>query len=534
MMSHFCLAKNRRALRCVSQVLALVTAIPFARAQDCGEPVDFGFEVQSSMFLTAADCSIAVGSSSILASTNAGLWLFDRDGTEIANQTLSTFFGGGADTVCAWDALSQRYFALTLRGRLSLRLAVSKSSNPTLDTGDWYFFDFTDLPGDVDFPGMSVGEDYVYITWARLGSGPAGRAVIASLTKDDLIAGQTPTMTQKDVTAISGQYEPPMFRAIGCMKLYEEPAEAVGYFITDSHKETGVNTLVRLYALNASDNSLSTYDLTVPDYFTAPVRVDVPGTNNDVLCNWDFKFPVYRNGSAWAAHAIGPEVPQEEPNTAKVRWYEIAMNGWPYSDNDPELVQSGTIDPGEDISAWYPAIHVDDEDNVAIAYNQASATQHPAIYRQIRKWYDDEDELRAPLLLKQSESSPSGQLSWADYSAMDEDPHEDFAGVMWSHLMWFEGTSTRKTWLARTDLNKSLTLEIDYECESCEPGEIKRGTDVKLTVKGAAPGNLVRWYYSFYGCGETYIGDPLYVTLEISSAVFLGSSYADGSGTAVK
>ena len=504
-----------------------------AIAQDCGEPVDFGFEVHEWTESGGVDCAVAVGPSAILAATNDGLWLFDREGDELDDhRTLAEFFGqfAGADTVCTYDRESGRFFAITLY-LSGIRVAVSKTSAPDLDPANWYFHQMSDLPGDVDFPNISVGEDYVYVIWARVGGGPVGRAVIASLTKDDLIAGETPTMTQKDIPAISGQYEPPMFRAIGCMKLYDQPSSSIGYFITDSHKESAANTMIRLYALNAYDNSLESFDLTVPDYLTAPTRVDVPGTGDDVLCHWDFKFPVYRNGSAWAAHAIGAD---GEANTAKVRWYEIAMNGWPVTDFDPELVQSGTIDPGEDISAWYPAIHVDDDGNVAIAYNQASATQHPAIYRRIRKWYDDEGELRAPLLLKQSESSPGGNGSWVDYSAMDEDADEDFAGVMWSHLMWFEGTATRKTWVARTDLNQSLALTLTTDCENCEPDEVERGNEVTLKVYGAGAGNLVRWYYSTDGCGTTVIGSPLFVTLGIANAQFIGSNYAASDGSAEK
>ncbi len=115
---------------------------------------------------------------------------------------------------------------------------------------------------------------------------------------------------------------------------------------------------------------------------------------------------------------------------------------------------------------------------------------------------------------------------------MEEDP--DDPGVMWSHLEWFEPTETRRTWLTRTDLNKTLTLEIEYECETCEPDEIARGNEVTLTVRGAAPGNLVRWYCSHAGCDSTCIL-ALGVTLEVAETVYLlGSHTADEAGTVVK
>lgn len=503
-------------------------------AQDCGSPVDFGFSAHSWTSSFAVDCSIAVGSNGIVATTNDGLWLFDRDGNELDDhRTLIQFFGGagGVDTLSAFDTLSERYFVLTMQSP-DFILAVSKTSEPTLDPEDWYFHEFTNLPGgNPDFPCMSVGEDYVYVSWARVGGGPPqGTAYIASATKSDLLSGETPTVAYKFVDQIDGQTTSPQFRAIGCVKMYSQPSSSMGLFITDSHKTSGVNTWVRLYALDASTNTLYSHDLTVPDYFTAPIKINSAGTDGELTCHWDFKFPVYRNGSMWAAHAIGPEEPEEEPKTAKVRWYEIDMNGWPLSQNDPELVQSGTIDPNtepnEGISAFYPAIHVDDDGNIAIAYNQSSASEHVSIQRSIRKHYDDLGELRSPLVIKQSQSSPAGSNPWADYSAMDEDP--DFPGVMWSHLMWFEGTSTRKTWITRTDLNQSLPLVVSPETDP-----LLRGTYVTCSVTGAAPGGQVRWYYSVDGCGSTYI-PILDVTLDIDTAVLIGLSTANSSGTPFK
>lgn len=441
---------------------------------------------------------------------------FDRGGLNFA-----------ADPVCSYDPSSGSYFILAMSSNTRLAMGISQSSDPV--EGDWWFHEWDDLDGNVDYPSMGVGEDYVFLTYYRAGGSP-GRAAIAFAAKSDLMSEETPELTIQEIDHISGQDD--SGRLIGCMKMYDQPSSSIAYFMTDSHTTSGTNDKVRLYALDASSETLSIHDLTVPEYLTAPQYLAIPGERT-VLCHKDFKYPVYRNGSAWAAHAIGKS---GESDTAKVRWYEIAMNGWPGSQDDPELVQSGTIDVGEGVSTWYPVIHVDDEGNAIIAYNQCSPEENISIGRRIRKWYDDENTLRADLILNKSDTSMLGDPhspNWVDYSGMDED--SEHPGVMWSHLQFAEqvpGTpppTYRKTWLARTDLNKSLTLAINWAAE-----EIPRETPVTLTVTGAAPGNLVRWYYSFYGCGETFIGDPLYVTLELDSAVFLGSNYADASGTAVK
>ncbi|MCC6906347.1 MAG: hypothetical protein IT430_00270 [Phycisphaerales bacterium] len=108
------------------------------------------------------DPSIAVGPNSILLTTNTGLWLLNRDGTEIVDPvTLVNFFGGsgGVDTVSVYDRLSERLFVLTIDAG-DIRLAVSQDDNPDLDPENWHFYEW-DLGGQdgADYPELSVGEE---------------------------------------------------------------------------------------------------------------------------------------------------------------------------------------------------------------------------------------------------------------------------------------------------------------------------------------------------------------------------------------
>lgn len=91
---------------------------------------------------------------------------------------------------------------------------------------------------------------------------------------------------------------------------------------------------------------------------------------------------VLRNGHLWTTHTIGVVGADHE---AKVRWYEIDLDGWPAQGSSPSVLQTGTIDPGSGISAIYPAIHVDDDGNMAIAWMQCSSTEYISIYRAIHR-----------------------------------------------------------------------------------------------------------------------------------------------------
>ncbi len=499
--------------------------------QECGRKVDFEFEAHSTSESNQPDCGIAIGPDHILTTTNWGRRVWDRNGGMLVSESLPVFFGFSvySDPVAAFDSASSRYFVLVMRNTVdSLALAVSRTSNP-VDRINWDFHQPPPLPFLPDYPHMSIGTEHVFFSWQRAQIPTKGTAEIAWADKAALLNGQLPPVQRHFIDQIPNQDNNGNYwRAIGCFKMYEQVSPSMGYFITDSHSITGENNWVRLYALDAASNTLYPhFDLTVPYYKTAPWGINRPG--GTINCMPYFKFPVYRNGSAWVAHAIG----DDEPATANVRWHEIAMNGWPLSGNFPTLVQSGTINP-EDVaaSAFFPAIHVDDAGNVAITYNECSPTQHIAIRRTIRKHYDPAGTTRAPITVRDSTASPPN-FAWADYSHMDEDPA--FPGVMWSHLMWYginavtpDLIERRRTSVVRTALNKSLTFEITPE------DTIQRGVSaVHLETHGVAPGGLVRWFYSTAGCGSTMI-PALEVTLEIADAVFLAQALADSEGIAVK
>lgn len=404
-----------------------------ACAQECGLPVDFSFTADSWIDEErGADCGVVIYGNDVVAVTSYDLRVYDRDGNldlDRSNGT-ETFFVEvlgmtyRADPFSVFDLQSARWFMCLVTDLTHLGVVASRSEDPDFqDEENWYTFVWDPPLNGIDYPSMSVGADQVFVTYAGH-LGDSGRAVILYIDKADLLdGGPPPDLTTFSISPISGQ-DDTYGRNIGCVREYEEINAGYGYFITDSHKSRdgqNMNSTVRLYALNTAENTLDHFDLTVPEYRSTPRTIPTPEGTLLHYSGHDFKFPIYRNGSLWAAHDIG--VPSTDE--CKVRWYEIKLNGWPVTDFDPTLEQSGTVDPNTSpearISTYHPAIHVDDEGNMAIAYNQASSSQHPAIYRRIRKWYDDDGELRAPLLLKQSTGSPSGQSErWADFSCMEE------------------------------------------------------------------------------------------------------------------
>jgi hypothetical protein len=236
------------------------------------------------------------------------------------------------------------------------------------------------------------------------------------------------------------------------------------------------------------------------------------------------KTSILRNGHLWTAHTIGVNGEGHE-NESKVRWYEIDLDGWPGMGSTPAVVQYGEIDPGEYVSACYPALRVDNNGNMAIAWNQCSEDEYVSIYRAIRRHADSSGTLRAALLLKAGTVGPQSGPFISDYATMDENPGEP--GVMRTHHIYYE--TERRTWLGRIDVNRSLTNDLTG------PNNPPQREDyVTLTVHGAEPGATVKWYYSLYGCTQPTEIAGLSVNVDIANAVYLAQATADTDGTAVK
>lgn len=89
---------------------------------------------------------------------------------------------------------------------------------------------------------------------------------------------------------------------------------------------------------------------------------------------------VVRDGLMYCCHtvAVGPVT---GPLRNVVRWYQIALNGWvgPGSAGTPQIMQTGTIDPGGTLHAFMPSVAVNGQGTMAITYTISSAAQNPIV-----------------------------------------------------------------------------------------------------------------------------------------------------------
>lgn len=472
------------------------------------EGPDYGFLGYMQTEWQPPDPDIAAGPNHLVIVVNMRVAVFTHDGQEVFHEYLEDFFRGQGsnnfvfDPVAAWDPLARRFViaAAEHNGNISrLVIAVSRTENP-LDGWNKYGFNTNHIGGFIDFENLGIGTDAYHIT-ADYFEGQGN--VIHIFEKAPMLVGNPVTLKHINT---SGN-----LLSLGSVQTFDADAPAQ-YFATSWISRT----TIRIYAVrNATGTpTIVSRDITVP-YMEDPPDAAQRGSSNRVsTIDRRIKNGVYRNGTLWLSHSIG------ENSTARVRWYEIAINGWPQSGQNPSLTQMGTINNGTGEHNWFPDLGVSDEGDVVITTSRSSSNDYPYIARHIRKLGDPTGAVRAPVRLKESDGPHTGSR-WGDYSGIDEDP--DRPGVFWSHNEYNTTGQSWRTWVGEINTKRGLVLSVN---------QIVRGQPSTLTVSNAAASSTVYFAYSVQGLRDMYV--PLLdVTIGLRAPTLIGSRTADATGTAV-
>ncbi len=408
-------------------------------AREIREGAEIGFTGVFNTGWTPPDPHMAVGPDHVVVMTNGAIAFFTKDGNLTFQDEIENSFGFwgsvGAtgfvfDPEVIYDELSGRFFAMAAEafaGNQSYALvAVSDDSDPN---GSWhkYRFNTSPLAGDLfDSPNIGVDADTLYITGDGFGLG--ANYPVFVYDKASLLVGNPPAQTNFFTLPTSTQSAgiPPVS--------FDNPPAL--YMI--EHRESVTNTTVRLIALQDALTSpaITNFTLTVPSY-GRPEDPPQMGTGNRPE-TFDARFwsAAYRNGSLWATHHINS-------NRVLARWYEIAMNGWPDSGQNPTLVQSGEIDPGAGIRTFFSSITVDDHGNAAMTFSRSSSSEFISMATAFRVKSDPLGTFRDDVI-QQTSNAPYTPGRWGDYSAVNVDPANGI--TFWAHHEYAINNSWR-TWV---------------------------------------------------------------------------------------
>ena len=478
---------------------------------------DFGFEGVAGTGWTPPDPEMAVGPNHIVVMTNGEITGLTKAGSVVWTDLIegaAGFWGSlgtGSfvfDPEACWDPHSNRFLAMAnerTAGRSYFLFAISKDDSPD-NLNDWwkYRFDVTALAGgDIDSPNMAVNQDSILLTADFFGP---DKYLIYLIEKSSVINGGAANTVSELITGTGQQ-------SMGVPVVYDNDPN---HYILQS-TEFGSNNSVIVHAI---ENAFTAYNRTtttvsVPTY-TYPNQPPQKGSSSrPFLFEPRFWSVAQRNGSLWAVHHVN--------NTrARVRWYELGLNGWPGSGALPSVDQDGEIDLGSGIHTFFPSIHVDANNNVAVTFARSATNEYISMSRATRAGTDPAGTMR-PAQVVQTSTNAHTSGRWGDYSATQAEPN--LPGEFWGHHEFNNGgTSSWRTWVARFILRpEAFELSV--------PGGLNSGANNTFEVSGATPGARVYFTYSTTGTG---IFEPSAVAaiMSIESPSLIAAPFADALGDA--
>ncbi|MGD8396918.1 MAG: hypothetical protein PVF43_15720, partial [Candidatus Eiseniibacteriota bacterium] len=431
----------------------------------------FGFTAFTNTGWTPPDPHMAAGPVHVMAMVNGGIAVYEKDGTLVWQDDIS---GGGGfwgevgatsfvfDPEVIFDRQSQRFMAManerSTDSRSFFLLGISSTSDPT---DPWYKYrlDVTALGGDdIDSPNIAVDSQAIYLTADFFTGGE--KYLLYIVDKSSVIDGGTPVTTHYLHTGS---------QSFGIPVMLTDDAPTM-YLI--EHFESDPANTVRLWAIGDPLGTpvLAPLTLTVPTYYR-PADLRSQGTSEQVLA-FDSRFwsCVYVDGSLWAAHHIALT---NSPRITVARWYEFDMKGWPFSGQLPELVQSGTVAPPDNVYCSFNSISANAAGDAVMTFARSSLTEYFSIARVFRLADDPPGTMSEPEFVKQS-TVPYIRDRWGDYSAVVTDPTDP--NLFWMHHEYAAASNSWHTWMASERIGASASIA---------EGEVGSGADGTAPAAGA-------------------------------------------------
>jgi hypothetical protein len=315
-----------------------------------------------------------------------------------------------------------------------LAIAVSRTPDPMGPWQPWAIdmCEFANGSGLWDQPRVGVDDDNVYIN-ANAGT------QLTVLDKATLLAGVGDPVLRSGLT----HWSPPNISPSDRL-----PPDIAGRMVF-VRTSTAFDT-VRLTAIRAwTPFTLSTIALDVEPF--GPTGDDLPQKGSDrSFYGLTAGHPGVAHHAAtdglWVAHTARTS---DGSDRVVVRWYEIALGGWPGSAMPlPYVVQQGQIDPPDPTSnaaAFMPAVTVDDHGTAAIVYEVTSTDEYISLWTAVR-YPHDPPGVFGRRVRHVTSGAPRSSGRWGDYAAIDPDP--DGGRTFWAHHQYVHGAGeTWRTWI---------------------------------------------------------------------------------------
>ncbi|MBK9313728.1 MAG: hypothetical protein IPM55_05710 [Acidobacteria bacterium] len=401
---------------------------------------------------------IAAGREYLLTTVNSAWAIFDQTGRQLLRRNFSDMFSsliGDANVFSprvVYDSFKGAWILSACARRTDGKkswflLAVTQNENPL---GDWWIWA---LEADVDGLnattnwaeglGVSVDNKSLYLTANMLS--PLGKfqyAKIRILNKKDLYTGGT--LHGWDFWHLRNTDGSLAFSLQPAINMIAAGIKAAGsqYLLNTTADGQGLTQWTVKHHLRVAPTLTRRFIPTVP-YQIAPNAKQQMSSFEIETGDTRLGNVVFRHGQLWTAHTIAANW-GEDANVAAIQWFQI----------NPQAgrVMHQGIFGAPHYYYFAPAVGVDGEGNMLLAFNRAGDPEFPTI-RFTGKLAANEAGLLTVSQQMQQSTSP-GEIQWSNCSGVAISPDDS--------TIWIIGqyAATRKdwaTWICRVTPRESMT-----------------------------------------------------------------------------
>jgi hypothetical protein len=437
-----------------------------------------------------------------MGTDNSRFRIWNKEGTLIKNINAGSWFGsvlgsvGAFDPKVLYDHFAKRWIMVwldqnDLPPRGYFLISVSDDSIPT---GTWYNWA---IPSTVygstysnswgDYQGVGFDEQALYITANQYAFGANFQGSrIRIIPKSQLYANTAGQLTWNDLWDIR---EPQGFsRTFGVRPSIMHSSNSDYLLLCQAPNNTG--TYVVLYKItNALTNPVMTAVNVPVTTYSSPPSANQLGGSSTLIETGGFSFlnePKFRNGFIWAVHSVKNPVYTQY---SSINYLKINVS----SNTAVEDVNMGA----NGFWHFYPALEVDKDQNIAIAYSRSGVTEYIGGYFTSRLNSDPPGTLSGSKLIQAGKSNyvkefGGGRNRWGDYTGIWLDPADK--NNFWILTEYAENpANTWAAWIAGIRLTPFSGAKIFSDKDSLNFGvrEVSFPSDtLKLTISSQGQDTL--------------------------------------------
>ncbi|MDR3668404.1 MAG: FlgD immunoglobulin-like domain containing protein [Ignavibacteriaceae bacterium] len=444
----------------------------------------------------------AAGPNYVVTTVNTQFAIFDKDGNKIKTidgvnwvSLSDTNPSVVTDPKVIYDHFSNRFVLvwLTINTTTAKTYWVVSVSHDSTPLGTWYTWALpsnlngtTDAKNYGDYEGLGYDKDCIYITgnMFSISGGTFQYSKLRIIPKAQLYANNAGAVNWTDIWGITIPGSSQSTFGLRPAIIYGSPSEY--YLIYGSNGSGSAFSVFKLTNPLTNSPGLTGVNIPVTFYGTAPDVNQLGGSGSNLIDGGTSQIrnePVFRDGFLWAVHSVRNPV---SSIYSSIHYVKINIA----SGSAVEDYVFG--DPG----FWhnYPAVMVDQDQNMAITYSQSDTGHYIGAYYTSRLVSD-------PVGLQPSKPLQTGKGNyvvtfsgtknrWGDYMGISLDPTDNYN--IWMFTEYAAATNQWGTWVGELRLTPSPHIYSDITSVNFGYAEINHTSDtIPVILKNAGLDNVI-------------------------------------------